>query len=207
MAFASPSQNIPDSELRELSRQIGSLLPGLPVHKKYETVGIGESFAIYEVKAKQFNSTPPTLPAIPTGYWHYQVFLDRDPLAYAVVYGSGGKLNIYEIAVSAVAERIHKAIERVDRYDKGDTPVRFLVVPSCLVYAFFLVDSGEVYVIDAPPLPTRVPEGGHLIPDMILSKEKFLDGLRVLHSALTGESESREKGRKGSSKGGRTDKS
>jgi hypothetical protein len=196
MAFADTTLDASGEALDSLSLQIGKFLSGTPDRESIKKVGLGASFAIWQLDPKDFNSKSPTLPSAPTEFWHFQVFLNRRPLAYAIVKQAGGKLNVCEVAVSSLAERIDQAIVQVETYDEGDTPVRFFVVPSCLVYAFLLVQTEEFYVIAAPEQPQKVTDEKQFTPGAILPRNEFLDRLRILHSALYRENEYGDRDRK-----------
>jgi len=182
MAFADPTQHLPDDELKSLSERLSRCLSGAPLENKIEKVGLGESFAIWQIDPLHFHSTPPFLPTAASRLWHYQIFLDRKPIAHALVYQADSQLKIYNVTASLLAERVDQAIEWIDKYDKDNTGINFLVVPSRLVYAFRLVQSDVVYVISAPATPQRAPTPNLLGTQMVLSTNEFLLRLRLSKS-------------------------
>jgi hypothetical protein len=196
MAHTIPFQDTTDKRLEAFSKRLGESLRNAPGQNMIKNAGLAESFAIWLLDSKHLKGDKATLPKEPTPYRHYQLFLDGHPSAYAVGKQLESEIQLNELVMSPLVLAIDNAIKQVDDYDNGDTPVNYLVVPSCLVYAFLLVASEEVCLIAAPPPPRSIPKGKRLKAGMILAKKGFLKRLMILHKTLSKESKQKSGRRK-----------
>lgn len=181
MAFADPAHETHEDDLNALRREIGQLLFDTPGQQKVKKIGLRESFAIWQLDPEHFISASPAMPVKPSAFRHYQVYLDGTPRAHAIVQEIDGKVRIYDVEVSALAKRIDRAIEWIDKQDKDRNPVHYLVAYCCRVFAFRIVDADVVYVVSAPPPGNDVPEDKQLRPKTIVSTTEFLKRLRRLY--------------------------
>lgn len=184
MAFATPPQHMDKDKLKSITIQISHFIAGAPSQEATRRIGLAESFAIWRIDPEHFNRESPVLPAHPTTGRHYQVFLDDQhrPQAYAQT-DDDDEMQVSEVVVSSLAEKIDRAMEWIDDYDRGDTSVNFLSAPSCFVYAFSLVEIKEVFVISAPQPPAGVPDEKRLVEQKLLPTQEFLERLKLLHNA------------------------
>jgi hypothetical protein len=183
MAFTENTQDPDDERLDPLCSQLGELLGSDPGHDKIATAGLGESFDIWLLLPQQIDRPRPVMPHEPSGFRHFQIYIDGRPAAHTVVRPTHEKIELRETIVSTVAGAIDQAIEQIDKYDKENSSVRFLFNPSCYVYAFWLSEPDIVYVIAAPTPPPELSWEEQLRPTALLSTTEFLGRLKRLYEA------------------------
>jgi hypothetical protein len=163
-------------EASNIAEQIGRFLPGLYLEMKNEPKAeLGESFDVWEINTRELEQAIEgrKFPAQATDLQHHQILFDGRANAYALSEKlSSGSHQVFKVGVSNVARKIHKAIKRLER-DEGEevsqetdnnglTSVRLLKTSAFWVYAFWLVDRHEVYVISAPSRFKRLRAGRYL---------------------------------------------
>jgi hypothetical protein len=139
---------------KQVSNQIADFLPGIKeqLKTKLSDAQLSESFKIWaiglgDVKKAGANAKLETL-AYDTRHWHHQVFINEKARVYAESrFVKGGKPRVYQLSISALAGKIDKAIDLLDKFDDE---VRFIKVPPFQIHAFWLVKSEKVYLLNAP---------------------------------------------------------
>jgi hypothetical protein len=167
-----------DTWRNEIKNQIAEFLPGMRhrLPKEIRNVQLGESFKIWELDTQRL------LTVLGTGLgalsreserWHHQVFVNEVAQAYAESrLEDGDNVHVYQLSVSPLAGKIDQAIDLVD---SSSDQVRFLCVPPFRLFAFWMVESTQVYLLDAPATFVRVkPYLGH-----VLSEGDFITLLRA----------------------------
>lgn len=150
----------PPEILKNVLKQIGALIPGLLEDRApaTKTVNLRESFAAWEIPlygVEESLAPKAQFPAREAGYWHHQLMLDEEVAAHAESEPRLRPRRVRRVTISPLAKKIDDAITWVDRHEgelEKDFPnvsVRFLAIPSILIYAFWLVEPKKVYVIDA----------------------------------------------------------
>ena len=161
-------------EAPKLVEQISRLLPALYGRPKHQpkAANLLESFDVWKLDTEYLKdaSASGRFPASRTGYQHHQIQVNNRVQAYALSRQSdSGSRRIVKVALSKNAERIDKAIDRIDEKVNDDTIVRLLTVRPYSVYAFWLVDRHEVYVFSAPSYFKR------LRPRQFLTEADFMN--------------------------------
>jgi hypothetical protein len=165
-------QTLPDNVLKNISNQIGDLLPGLiqQLSTPPKTVELRESFAVWTldlfVQKTEMRSNS-QFPARETGGWHHQILFDGAAAAHAEsIMLDSGELRVGEVSISPLAKKVDEAIDWAESLH-GSMTVRLLELPSLLIYTFWLVESQQIYIIDS--FPTFVD----LKPGSLLSERDF----------------------------------
>jgi hypothetical protein len=187
MAFADPAQNDTESDVKSLRQEIGQYLLSIPKRdsdENLETIGLRESFAIWELEPERFQTGTPAMPFKPSAFRHYQVYINKEPRAHAVVQQIDGASRIYAVEVSTLAQQIDRAIDWIDTQDKDENPVRYVIAGCCSVHAFQLVDNDVVYVVATPSVSAGVFEDKRLSPEVVVSTTEFLKRLRYLYDSF-----------------------
>ncbi|MFL6277341.1 MAG: hypothetical protein ACJ74G_19320 [Blastocatellia bacterium] len=143
--------NLNDRE--EIIRQLGVMLPTLRMKRHPKTFALMETFDVWELDVNDLAQALDTnhIPAKPTSYQHHQIRLGRRVRAYALSYHAPGEApEVIQVALSGVAERIDRAIERLDATVPDEISVRLVVVKSCGIYAFWMVEANHAYLISTP---------------------------------------------------------
>jgi hypothetical protein len=144
--------NIED-DLDTLTEQIGRLLPVIYSVPKAERdkVTLRQSFAVWtiDVDAIEFAAKDGSFPAHATDYHHHQIAIGESAAAYALSHLSSGSLQVCEVGMSPIAKQIEDAISLLPVDVTNDTVVRFLVIRTLGVYAFWLPPD-RIHVISVP---------------------------------------------------------
>jgi hypothetical protein len=136
----------------DLSKQIAEFLPGtkLQMKSKLDKAELGESFKIWTLDTKRLlqGNEADSLEdlAHDTNRWHHQVFLNDTAQACAESRIVDNKAQVYQLSLSPLAAKIESAI---DLLDNAPDQVRFLTASPLLLFAFWLVESRKVYLLDA----------------------------------------------------------
>lgn len=174
-----------DEILGIVSEQIGELLPAVIDRYRIEsgTFELGDSFELwvldpdYGIKSSQSLNQL----TVATSRWHHQIIYCqndlRKPIAFAISApgnpGQNGRI-VNEVSESEIAEKIDAAMKWIDGNPnlQGDPLTHLLILQNYSVFAFWLVDTRQVYVIGCPRDFTQ------LRPDELLREQNFLTGLR-----------------------------
>jgi hypothetical protein len=123
---------------------------------------LGESLPLYTLKTsaiQSFTHEPKDLLELVThgDQWHHQVRVGGKDKAFAIsrlADMNRGDASVEQVTTSALAEKIHSAIDRIEKENGGETDVlvRLLRVPSSRIYALWLIDEAahrsRVFIID-----------------------------------------------------------
>lgn len=151
-----------DNQQADIIEQIGAMLPALYAKPELrpKEVALLETFDLWELDLLELvlEDLPRALlsgqlPLLQPEYQHHQIKIDGRAQAYALSQKSAsGRRKVVKVAISSIAERIDEAIDHLDHDPNipDDTPVRLVVVRSCLIYAFWLVERQQVYIISVP---------------------------------------------------------
>ena len=115
-----------------------------------------------------------------TGRWHHQIWIGDRPAAWARSMPLGAEAkswDIREVYEGALAGRIHRAIEWIDKAVDGDPEARLLEVPAYSTHAFWLAnEAGDRVVVVDTPASFR-----HLRPERAYTAAAFLSTLADEH--------------------------
>lgn len=172
-------KSLPDATLKVIADQISNMLPGLCQQESIppKLVELRESFAIWTLNLATVMESSPVLKPLPahkTRFWHHQILFDGEAKAYAESEVSDSQLvSVRETSISPLPGKIEQAIEWVESYDKESTELRLLVLTSFLIYAFWLVERHQIYIIDA------FPEFADFRDRRLFSEKEFLSSLQT----------------------------
>lgn len=156
-------ENNRDDFIPDLREQLGRILPGLCLDLKEtpKKTELGESFDVWEIDISKLRQSlkSGTFPALPTHYQHHQILFDGRARASALSEKlPSGSQKVFKVGVSDVAMRIDQAIDRLDS-DVGDaSSVVLLKARACWVYAFWLLERHQVYLVSVPSRFTQLSE-------------------------------------------------
>jgi len=144
-----------DTKAPELAEQIGRLFSGLyySLETKPKTSVLSESFDIWRLSTQYLQNAiaKGKFPARKTIFQHHQIMLDGKAKAYGISKRStDGKRQVFSVQLSKIAERIDNAISQIDKDDNSEDRVRLLMSRSFGLYAFWLVDRKQVYIVSVP---------------------------------------------------------
>ncbi|MCI0490326.1 MAG: hypothetical protein L0229_27350 [Blastocatellia bacterium] len=111
---------------------------------------MAESFDIWNLSTKNLQKAIESgkFPSYKTRYQHHQILLDNSAKACALSQKPpSGVHKVFNVAISKVAGRIDEAITHLEKEEKDDSRVRLLVIRPFWIYAFWLVDRKQVYLI------------------------------------------------------------
>jgi hypothetical protein len=184
MAHADP---FPEEVLNSIAAQIGLRLI-LP--SGAERAELRETFSVWLLGLESTANwnQPIARLAVHTGQWHHQISTDGRANAFArsAPFGpTAADWSISQVATdSAIAAKIDRAIEWVDKKVSEDALVRLLIVPSYYLHAFWLQtpEHGQIVVIDRPDSYTRLNlETLYIESEFLelLAKERHAEGIPV----------------------------
>lgn len=169
---------LPGEAVDEIKKQLGGSLPLVfDINRLHSReVKLGASFQVWELSADyDLKPLKPFAKLVTnTGEWHHLIYLDDEAIGFAI---SGvneppkGRLTIQEVYKSEIAAKIDAAMTMVDNLQK-DSLTHLLVLQNYLLYAFWLVDIKEVFVISQPE------EFKYINSHQLVSEDKFLSDLR-----------------------------
>lgn len=152
-----------ETMLDEVSDQIADFLPSLywELDPQPRNIEMRQSFPVWALNIKELLKQPePTNIAFLvsfTGYWHHQIWFDEIPGAHARSRSiSLDVQQVTSVSISPLAAKIDAAMLWADRSVRENNLVRLLSLPSYLVSAFWLVESEQVYIIEALPSFTKL---------------------------------------------------
>jgi hypothetical protein len=147
----------------DVTEQLGRILPGLCLELKEtpQKTELGESFDVWEIDTSKLRQSlrSGTFPALPTHYQHHQILFDGRARASALSEKlPSGSQKVFKVGVSDVAMRIDQAIDRLDSDVGDDSSVVLLKARACWVYAFWLLERHQVFLVSVPSRFTRLSE-------------------------------------------------
>src|SRR6185436_11850042 len=169
-----------DGFIHDITEQLGRILPGLYLELKEtpEKTELGESFDVWEIDTRELRQSlhNGNFPALPTQYQHHQILFDGQARASALSEKTPtGSKKVFKVAVSDVAQRIDQAIERLDLDVEDYSRVVLLKARACWVYAFWLLDRRQVFLVSVPSRFTKLSE--HLQAEKYLHEMDFIVAL------------------------------
>jgi len=152
-----------DGFIHDITEQLGRILPGLYLELKEtpEKTELGESFDVWEIDIRELRQSlhNGNFPALPTQYQHHQILFDGQARASALSEKlPSGSQRVFKVGFSDVAMRIDQAIERLDSDVGDDSRVVLLKARACWVYAFWLLDRRQVFLVSVPSRFTQLSE-------------------------------------------------
>ena len=152
-----------DDFVSDITEQLGRILPGLclELRETPEKTELGESFDVWEIDTRELRQSlhSGTFPALPTQYQHHQILFDGQARASALSEkSSSGSQKVFKVGISDVAQRIDQAIERLDSDIGDNSRVVLLKARACWVYAFWLLDRHQIFLVSVPSRFTQLSE-------------------------------------------------
>jgi hypothetical protein len=180
------NETILEAPIASVTRQIGDLISRLhhDLKTRPEKVELGESFDVWDIKTENLRQaiSQGDFPAYKTEFQLHQIHFDRRARAYALSREStSGSPQVIKAAISPIAERIDEAIDCLDADnadESDDTEARLLILHSCRVYAFWLVDRRMVYLIQVPERFKRLRDQQYMnTEDFLIFIDKAIESL------------------------------
>jgi hypothetical protein len=152
-----------DDFIPDIREQLGRILPGLCLELKEtpKKTELGESFDVWEIDTSKLRQSlhSGTFPALPTHYQHHQILFDGRARASALSEKlPSGSQKVFKVGVSDVAMRIDQAIDRIDSDVGDESSVVLLKARACWVYAFWLLERHQVFLVSVPSRFTLLSE-------------------------------------------------
>jgi len=152
-----------DGFIHDIAEQLGRMLPGLclELNQNPEKTELGESFDVWEIDTRELRQSlhNGNFPASPTQHQHHQILFDGQARASALSEKTPtGSKKVFKVAVSDVAQSIDQAIERLDLDVEDYSRVVLLKARACWVYAFWLLDRRQVFLVSVPSRFTQLSE-------------------------------------------------
>jgi hypothetical protein len=162
------ADKFPDDALAAVAGQLAAFFPPLPPGPVAAAAPreLTETLAVCFLEAGQVSEPPRDLSVLvrPSGVWHHQIRTAGAATHTARSHQSGlagSSVEVQQLAESAIAEKIDRALAWADRHVKGRATVRLLIAPAYYLHALLVV-RGRAYSVvlaDQPTEYTRVEYG------------------------------------------------
>ena len=187
--MAPRADDLPDRVLDVVAAEIGPRLPRLfnPRSVPAATVAVTESFQVWGLgsdRVRDDGTDDLRELVVDTGRWHHQIAVGGAPELYArSLPGSPPGRTVREVAHSAIAARLDRAISRIDADSDlagQDLVVRVLVASDYHLHAFWLLDQSGASQV----LVVAADEHIDFDPTVLVAGAEFVDRLRRAEPVL-----------------------